>query len=100
MPEAKQPRDRGAFVRARLLALAMAATFKRRRTEVPHDTTPVALTPAFSADTAKRAQWAAFVRDLAITVPDLGAVIEDLAAFLMPHSRHAALRGSATASDA
>ena len=78
------------------LSLAMAATFKRRRTAIPQDTAPVALTPAFSADAAKRAQGAAFVRDLAVTVPDFSVVIEDLAVFLMPHSQSAALRSSAT----
>jgi hypothetical protein len=62
---------------------------------VPHDAAPTALTPAFSADAAKRAQWAAFVRDLAIPVPDFSLVVEDLAAFLMPHSQRAALRASA-----
>lgn len=82
------------------LSLAMAATFQRRRTAVPHDEAPTALTPAFSADAAKRTQWTAFTRDLAITVPDFSVVVEDLAAFLMPHSLRAALRSSATGDDA
>jgi hypothetical protein len=32
---------------------------------------------------------------LAISVPDFSIVVEDLVAFLMPHSQHAAWRGSA-----
>lgn len=112
MPDAKQPRDRGTSVRASLLALARQRrqafdllltryVMERllHRLSLSGHAAPTALTPAFSADAAKRMQWAAFARDLAIPVPDFSVVVEDLAALLMPHSRRAALRSSATGND-
>ena len=71
------------------LPRAIAATFARRRTEVPSDT-PDALTFAFAIDDQKRRQWRAFVQDVAIDPGSLETVIEDLAAFLMPQARKAA----------
>lgn len=70
------------------LARALAATFDRRRTAVPA-AAPLALTPAFSADTAKQAQWRAFVRRgrLVDDPPDLDDVVVTLAGFLMPPAR-------------
>lgn len=44
-----------------LLARAIRATFDRRRTPLPAGL-PVALTPAFSENAAKRTQWSAFIR--------------------------------------
>ena len=44
-----------------VLAKAIEATFRRRKTELPSET-PVALTPAFYAAPSKRAQWLAYVR--------------------------------------
>ena len=67
------------------LTRAIAATFARRKTEIPVDA-PDALTPAFAADLSKQRQWAAFVRDVAIDPGSLAEVIEQLAAFLMPHA--------------
>jgi predicted nucleotidyltransferase component of viral defense system len=67
------------------LARAIAATFARRKTEIPSDP-PDALTPAFAADAAKVQQWTAFVTDVAFSPGTLADVIEDLAAFLMPHA--------------
>lgn len=70
------------------LARALAATFDRRRTALPA-AAPLALTPAFSADTAKQAQWRAFVRRgrLVDDPPDLDDVVAALASFLMPPAR-------------
>jgi hypothetical protein len=52
----------------------------------------VALTQTFAADAGKQSQWATFVRDLAIEIPALDAVVADLAVFLMPYARHALAR--------
>lgn len=70
------------------LARAIAATFERRGTALPADV-PEALSAKFANDTAKQRQWQAFVRDLGIDVPGLGEVVSALAAFLLPHARHA-----------
>lgn len=43
------------------LRRAIAATFERRETPVPHEL-PVGLSDAFAADATKRTQWAAFLR--------------------------------------
>ena len=73
------------------LARAVAATFARRKTEIPSDR-PDALTPAFAEDRTKQSQWAAFLKDVAVTPASLAEVIEDLAAFLMPHAAEARKR--------
>jgi predicted nucleotidyltransferase component of viral defense system len=73
------------------LARAVAATFARRKTEIPADR-PDALTPAFAEDPTKQQQWSAFVKDVAVTPASLAEVIEDLAAFLMPHAEEARRR--------
>jgi predicted nucleotidyltransferase component of viral defense system len=73
------------------LARAVAATFARRKTEIPADR-PDALTPAFAEDPTKQQQWTAFVKDVAVTPASLAEVIEDLAAFLMPHAEEARRR--------
>jgi predicted nucleotidyltransferase component of viral defense system len=73
------------------LARAVAATFARRKTEIPADR-PDALTPAFAEDPTKQQQWTAFVKDVAVTPASLAEVIEDLAAFLMPHAEQARRR--------
>ncbi|TIU90432.1 MAG: nucleotidyl transferase AbiEii/AbiGii toxin family protein [Mesorhizobium sp.] len=65
------------------LAAAIAATFKRRRTEIPIDA-PDALTADFANDPAKQQQWAAFVRGVGEEIPSLAETITQLAAFLMP----------------
>ena len=70
------------------LPRAIAATFERRGTAIPLEA-PVALTQAFAFDSSKQQQWAAFVRDLAIEIPALEAVVTDLAAFLMPNAQRA-----------
>jgi hypothetical protein len=66
------------------LGRAIAATFARRNTPVPTDP-PFALTSAFVDDRAKQHQWASFVESIGAKLPSLIEIIDDLAAFLMPH---------------
>jgi hypothetical protein len=66
------------------LGRAIAATFARRKTPVPTDP-PFALTSAFVDDRAKQQQWASFVESVGAELPSLIEIIDDLAAFLMPH---------------
>lgn len=72
-------------------ARAIAATFKRRGTEIPTEL-PDGLKPAFYEDKAKLAQWAAFVEDVAAEPGSLRAVCDALAGFLMPAADRARLR--------
>jgi predicted nucleotidyltransferase component of viral defense system len=67
------------------LARAIAATFARRKTAVPVDR-PYGLTPAFADDSAKQKQWTSFVEGIDAKLPPFADIIEDLAAFLMPHA--------------
>jgi predicted nucleotidyltransferase component of viral defense system len=67
------------------LARAIAATFARRKTEIPAEP-PDCLTTAFAEDPAKIAQWNSFVDDVNFKPGALADVIKDLAAFLMPHA--------------
>ncbi len=71
------------------LARAISATFARRGTAIPTGL-PAALTAAFAGDAQKQRQWRAFVEGVAHDPGSLDKVIEDLAAFLLPHA------GSAT----
>ena len=73
------------------LAKAIAATFERRRTEIPSEL-PDALTPEFARDASKQRQWHAFVQELSTAPHSLETVVSDLAAFLMPMAEKA--RGS------
>jgi predicted nucleotidyltransferase component of viral defense system len=67
-----------------VLARAIAATFARRKTEIPAGR-PDALSRAFAEDPLKRQQWEAFVRDVAVRPPaSLADVLDELADFLMP----------------
>jgi predicted nucleotidyltransferase component of viral defense system len=77
------------------LARAFAATFERRRTELPA-TIPDGLSAEFGGDPDKRAQWRAFVRDLALEPGPLDTIVADLAEFLMPHAVRARLLRGAT----
>ena len=70
------------------LARAIAATFARRKTEVPAEL-PDALTAEFAADPLKVQQWNSFVEDVAYKPGSLSDVIKDLAAFLMPRAKAA-----------
>jgi hypothetical protein len=67
------------------LARAIAATFARRKTEIPTER-PDALTPAFAADPLKQRQWDDFVRDVAFQPGTLAEIVEALAEFLMAHA--------------
>jgi predicted nucleotidyltransferase component of viral defense system len=70
------------------LARAIAATFARRKTEIPSEP-PDALTPTFAADPAKIQQWNSFAEDVAFQPGSLADVVRDLAAFLMPYASKA-----------
>lgn len=65
------------------LAQAIAATFRRRGTDIPQ-TPPDAFTPEFFRNPSKLQQWAAFVRDLSAEPPSFEAVAMELAAFFGP----------------
>jgi predicted nucleotidyltransferase component of viral defense system len=67
------------------LPRAIAATFARRKTEIPRDL-PDALTSDFANDPAKIQQWNSFVADVAFQPGTLTDVIKDLSTFLMPHA--------------
>jgi len=61
---------------------AIRATFKRRGTSIPKER-PVAFTSAFTADSSKRTQWAAFVKKSGIEgTAELGNAVAAVAAFL------------------
>lgn len=77
------------------LARAIAATFSRRKTEIPSNP-PDALTPAFADDPAKVSQWNSFVEDVAFPTGSLAEVVRDLEAFLMPHAAAARTIGRST----
>jgi hypothetical protein len=68
-----------------LLAHAIEATFRRRRTVLP-ESTPLALTPAFHSLAAKQAQWRAYLRKGRVQgdVPDFDEVAEHIESFVMP----------------
>jgi len=73
------------------LARAIRATFDRRATAIPVEP-PDALTRAFAEDAAKQQQWVSFVQDVAVQPGSLTLVVDDLAAFLMPHAAQARQR--------
>jgi predicted nucleotidyltransferase component of viral defense system len=70
------------------LARAIAATFARRKTEIPTER-PDGLTPAFADDPTKQQQWIEFVEEVAVNPGSLADVVEALAAFLLPHAEKA-----------
>jgi hypothetical protein len=66
------------------MRLALAATFERRRIEIPREH-PLALTFEFSEDPQKMIQWAAFVRRTARpALTDLSVIVSALERFLWP----------------
>jgi predicted nucleotidyltransferase component of viral defense system len=67
------------------LPRAIAATFARRKTEIPIER-PDALTRAFAEDPAKIQQWNSFIADVALQPGSLADVIDSLAVFLMLHA--------------
>jgi predicted nucleotidyltransferase component of viral defense system len=70
------------------LAQAIAATFARRKTEIPTER-PDGLTSAFASDPTKQQQWTAFVEEVAVNPGSLADVVEILATFLMAHAEKA-----------
>ena len=75
------------------LARAIAATFERRKTEIPTEL-PDALTRAFAEDNAKQQQWAGFIKDVEVNLGPLSEVIDALAEMLMPHMAAARALGN------
>jgi predicted nucleotidyltransferase component of viral defense system len=75
------------------LAQAIAATFARRKTDIPTEL-PDGLTSAFANDPAKQQQWTEFVAEVAVNPGSLPDVVETLAAFLLPHAKKARNRKS------
>jgi predicted nucleotidyltransferase component of viral defense system len=67
------------------LPRSIAATFARRKTEIPEES-PDALTTAFAEDPTKVAQWSSFIEDVTFQPGTLADIVKDLAAFLMPHA--------------
>jgi predicted nucleotidyltransferase component of viral defense system len=65
------------------LPKAVAATFARRKTEIPNEL-PAGLSAAFANDPQKQQQWRAFAENVAADPGELASVINALAAFLMP----------------
>lgn len=67
-----------------ILCQALAATFNQRGTPLP-TSPPLALTPTFSADPIKEAQWRAFLRKalLVAETKTLAETVEDLIAFIL-----------------
>jgi hypothetical protein len=67
------------------LSQAVAATFKRRNTEIPADRPP-GLSTAFATDTQKAAMWTAFHQREALLLPvgEFPETVDEIAAFAMP----------------
>jgi predicted nucleotidyltransferase component of viral defense system len=74
------------------LAKAIAATFARRKTEIPAEL-PDALTRAFAEDVGKQQQWSAFMEGIEAKPVALASIINDLAEFLMPYAAAARAAG-------
>jgi predicted nucleotidyltransferase component of viral defense system len=73
------------------LAKAIAATFQRRKTEIP-TTVPDGLSETFATDNAKRRQWKSFSSNIETKTPALEVIVREIAAFLMPHAAAARRR--------
>jgi predicted nucleotidyltransferase component of viral defense system len=67
------------------LAQAIAATFSRRKTDIPVER-PVGLSKTFAEDPAKQQQWKSFVDSIGVELPLLIEIVDQLAAFLVPHA--------------
>lgn len=66
------------------LAKAIAATFKRRKTELP-GSLPEGLGEGFTSDPAKQRQWASFLKkNKPRETHELTAAVEEIQSFLMP----------------
>ena len=68
-----------------ILSKAIAATFRRRKIDLP-DSMPVGLSDEFSSDAIRLTQWAAFIRrtPLKIVEKDLAEVVTLIRGFLVP----------------
>lgn len=78
------------------LAAAIAATFERRATPLPIER-PLALTPRFSNDPGKLAQWQAFMNRNRLAPSTLSDTVALLDSLLWPATEVAATRNTATA---
>jgi len=78
------------------LAAAIAATFARRKTELPTER-PLALTREFSEDPAKLRQWQAFLNKNRIAGASMGDTVAVLSDLLWPPTQVAAANSQATA---
>jgi predicted nucleotidyltransferase component of viral defense system len=76
------------------LAKAIAATFDRRKTEIP-SAVPVGLSTAFADEPIKQTQWRAFWRKVVRTesTPDFTEVVKLAADFLLPAAKVARIKG-------
>lgn len=74
-----------------ILIQAVAATFDRRQTGIPHGV-PIGLSDEFANDSLKEKQWNAFLRKNSIAPKPLTEVVTDLRDFLMPVLASAAQR--------
>ena len=77
-----------------ILARAIKATFKRRKTDIPIES-PLALTDEFGRDEVKSVQWNAFVRKSGLEedVPQLPELLAYLRDFLLPPMKAASGNG-------
>lgn len=72
----------------KLLAEALAATFRSRKTELPA-TMPVGLTDEFGRDSSKQTQWRAFLRKNKLPESPLVDVVREIAAGLQQPTEEA-----------
>lgn len=73
------------------LAEAIAATFRRRGTQLP-DQLPLGLSEEFAQDGTKLAQWKAFLGKNLLEAPGLAVVVDEVARFLVEPLRMARKR--------
>ena len=66
-----------------MLAVAIKATFERRRMAVP-DVLPIGLTDEFAHDASRQALWLAFLRKNELPLEPLSAIVDRLRAALAP----------------
>lgn len=71
------------------VAAAIAATFNRRKTKIPH-ATPVGLTVEFGNDETKLRQWRLYLESLGVAPVELTEVVSQIASYLMPVAELAA----------
>jgi len=79
-----------------VLARAIAATFVRRQTAIPHEP-PLALRSAFAAEPARQQQWLAFLARSRLADLNFGDTVGVLYTFLWPATQVAAAGSTANA---